>query len=171
MTTKSYRLFISIELCNIEKIWCTKLYQNYQRHFFAISIIEVFLWLLNDPAWVIRWSNRVHHLVVSIYTISSQFDAPKSRKWSKSSFLAVGIIQIGIFYDIRMIHYDLTRWPNHLNHLVQSKYAISSQFDAPTQENGQSPLIFGYLDHSKRYSYDFWMIQNGRYHTLHVDII
>ena len=140
--------------------------ENYQKPRFLPfqSFKKVFIWLLNDPAWVIRWSYRVHHLVVSIYTISSQFDAPKSRKWSKFLFLAVGIIQIGIFYDIRMIHYDLTRWPNHLNHLVQSKYAISSQFDAPTQENGQSPLIFGYLDHSKVFS---WFSNDPAWAILH----
>ena len=30
-----------------------------------------------------------------------------------------------------LIQHELTRRPNHFNHLVQSKYAISSQFDAP----------------------------------------
>ena len=58
----------------------------------------------------------------------------------------------------------VNRWPNHLNHLDQSKYAISSQFDAPTQENGQSPLIFGYLDHSKVFS---WFSNDPAWAILH----
>ena len=146
--------------------------ENYQKPRFLLfqSFKKVFIWLLNDPAWVIRWSNRVHHLVVSIYTISSQFDAPKSRKWSKFLFLAVGIIQIGIFYDIRMIHYDLTRWPNHLNHLVQSKYAILSQFDAPTLRKWPKSSHFWLFGSFKGIFVIFEWSSMGDY-IPHVDII
>ena len=38
-----------------------------------------------------------HHLVLSKYALSSQSDAPNSRKWPKTSFLAIWIIQNGIF--------------------------------------------------------------------------
>ena len=67
-------------------------------HFWLFgSFTKVFSWFLNDPAWLIRCPTHAYHLVLSEYAISSQSDAPASRKWPKTSFLAIWIIQKGIF--------------------------------------------------------------------------
>ena len=67
-------------------------------HFWLFgSFKKAFLRFLNDPAWVIGWQNHAHHLVLSKYAISNQYDAPNSKKWPKTLFLAIWIIQKGIF--------------------------------------------------------------------------
>ena len=58
---------------------------------------KAFLRFLNDPAWGIWQPNCQHHLVKWKYAISSRSDERNSRKWPKTSFLAVWIIQKGIF--------------------------------------------------------------------------
>ena len=63
------------------------------------SFKETFLWLFNDPAWVVQWPTHANHLVLSRYAISSQSNAPNLRKAPKTSFLAVWIIQKGIFMN------------------------------------------------------------------------
>ena len=47
------------------------------------SFKKAFLRFLNDPAWVIGWPTHAHHLVLLTYAISSQSNAPNSRKWQK----------------------------------------------------------------------------------------
>ena len=67
-------------------------------YFLAIWVIQkAFLWLLNDQAWVIHWPKHANYLVLLKYAISSQSDAPNSRKWPRSLFLAIWIIQKSIF--------------------------------------------------------------------------
>ena len=61
------------------------------------SFKKAFLWFLNDPAWAIPWLAHAHQLVLSKYAISSQSNAPNSRKWPKTWFLAIWIIQKGVF--------------------------------------------------------------------------
>ena len=53
--------------------------------------------LLNDPTQVITWTNHGDYSVLSEYEVSTQSNAQKSRKWPETSFLAIWIIQKGIF--------------------------------------------------------------------------
>ena len=63
---------------------------GWKPHFWLFgSFKKAFLWFLNDPAWLIRWSNRAYHLVLSKYAISNQSDVPNSRKWPKTSFFVL----------------------------------------------------------------------------------
>ena len=51
------------------------------------SFKKAFLWLLNDPAWVIRWPTHAHHLVLSKYAISDCPNGPNPRKRSKTDWI------------------------------------------------------------------------------------
>ena len=67
------------------------------RFWLFASVKMAFSRFLNDPVWVIGWPTHAHHLVLSKYAIQSQSDVPNSRKWPITSFLAIWIIQKGIF--------------------------------------------------------------------------
>ena len=89
----------SIKICSIESIRCTKLKKMTKTLVFGHldhSKRNVF-WFLNDSAWEIRKPNRAYHLVLSKYAMSSQSDDPNWRNWLKISFLAILIVQKGIF--------------------------------------------------------------------------
>ena len=91
------------------------------------SFKKAFLRFLNDPAWVVQWRTHANHLVLSKFAIWSRLDGPKSRKWTKTSFLAIWIIQKWFLND--------PAWPDDVakccKHLVLSQYAISSWSDQP----------------------------------------
>ena len=106
-------------------------YENDQKPNFWLfgSVINEFLWFLNYHSWYVKhmkmaknlifgssdhskmhfygfWMilydmavlpNVGEHLVLSKFAISSRLDGPKSRKWPKTSFLAIWIIQKWFF--------------------------------------------------------------------------
>ena len=99
--------FSIIRICNLKSIRCTKLKKMTKNLIFGSldHSKRHFLWCLNDPAWRIWQSTCHYHLVESKYATWSVSDAPNSRKWSKTSFLAIWIIQKGIFCDFWMIQH------------------------------------------------------------------
>ena len=101
------RSFSTIIICNLKSIRCTKLKKMTKNLIFGSldHSKRHFLWCLNDPAWRIWQSTCHYHLVESKYATWSVSDAPNSRKWSKTSFLAIWIIQKGIFCDVWMIQH------------------------------------------------------------------
>ena len=75
------------------------------------------------PQWppstsLIRWINRVYLSVVSKYAISSQSGAPRSKKWPYTSFLAMRIIQKGIF--------EIVEWSSMVHTMATSSRPLSS---------------------------------------------
>ena len=106
---ESWKTFSTITICNIKAIQHTKLKKMAKNLFFGYldHSKRHFLWCLNDPAWRIWQSTCQDHLVESKYAIWSLSDAPNSRKWSKTSFLAIWIIQKGIFCDVWMIQHGV----------------------------------------------------------------
>ena len=97
--------FSSIKICNIKSILYTKLKKMAKNLIFGYLDHSkgAIWWLLNDLTQDIWWPFRAHHLVLSKSAISSQSYTPNSRKWPKTSFLAIWIIQKGQFGDFRII--------------------------------------------------------------------
>ena len=82
-------------------------------HFWLFGLFKkAFLWFLNDPPWLIWWPHDAHHVVLSKYAMSSRSDDPNSRNWQKASFLAILIIQKGIF--------PIFEWSRMINKIVKS---------------------------------------------------
>ena len=82
--------FIIIRICNINLIWWFNLEKMAKKTRLCLfgSFKRHFLWLLNDPTQVITWTSHDDYLVPSEYAVSTQSDAPKSRKLPKTSFFA-----------------------------------------------------------------------------------
>ena len=97
---------------------------------------NAFLGFLNDPSWHVRLPNVGKHLVLSQYAISSRSKRPNPRKWPKTSFLAIWIIQKCIFVIFEwtfMTWQDSQMLRNNLyNHNMQYQVHPSCQ----NRENG-----------------------------------
>ena len=131
-------------------------------HFWLFgSLKKAFLGFLNDPGRLIWWPNDAHHLVLSKYAISSQSDARNSRKWPKTSFLAIWIIQKGIFVIFEWSPMGDTM-ANSCTPFSSIKICNIKSVRCTKLKKMAENLIFDYLDHSKRHFCDFHMIQHGR---------
>ena len=165
-------MFTTIRICNINFIWWSNL-EKMAKNLVCAYLDHSkrhFLWLLNDPTRVITWTNHVDYLVLSEFAVSSQSDATNSRKWPKTSFLAIWIIQKGIFV--------LFEWSIMTGTMAKSCRPFSSikicninSIRWTKLKKMTKNLIFGCLDHCKRHFCDFWMIQHGRYDNPLVKII
>ena len=105
--------FSFIKICNIKSIGQAKVKKRAKNLIFGYldHSKRQFLWFLTDPTLVIGWATHAHHLVLWKYAISNQSDAPNSRKWPKTSFLAIWIIQKGIFqiFEWSSMSYMMTK--------------------------------------------------------------
>ena len=94
-----WRTFSSIKICNIKSIGRTKVKKIAQNLIFgSLDHSKIRFW----GFWMILYDlatlpNIEEHLVLSKFAISSRLDGPKSRKWPKTSFLAIWIIQKWFF--------------------------------------------------------------------------
>ena len=94
-----WRTFSSIRICNIKSIGHTKVKKMTQNLIFgSLNHSKIRFWSF----WMILYDlatlpNVGEHLVLSEFAISSRLDTPKSRKWPKTSFLALWIIQKSVF--------------------------------------------------------------------------
>ena len=118
---------------------------------------------------MITWTHG-DYLVLSECAISSQSDALKSRKWRKPSFLAIWIIQKGIFkvYEWSIMTDTMAKSCRQFSYII---ICIIKSIRCTEVKKMAKNIVFGYLDHSKRYFCDFWMIQHRLYYTPHVEII
>ena len=97
------------------------------------------------------------HFVLSQYAISSRSNNANSRKWRKTSFLALWIIQkcISVMFEwsfmtwkhCRMLKTFSTITICNIKSIQQTKLRIMAK-----------NLFFGTLDHSKMHFRDVWMI-------------
>ena len=97
-----------------------------------------FWMILHD---LVRLPNPEKHLVPSQYAISSRSNWPNSRKWPKTSFLALWIIQKYIFV---ILEWPFMTW-QRCQMLENIKYYHNMQYQVDptdqTPENGQKPLF------------------------------
>ena len=95
---QSCTLFISMIIHTFKSIRLSEFKKMAKRNLLATWTIQKgILWFLNAQTLVILWPKHENHLVLLKYAILSQSDAPNSKKWPKTSFLALWIIQKGIF--------------------------------------------------------------------------
>ena len=130
-------------------------------HFWLLgSFKKAFLWFFNNPAWAIWQPNCQNHLVLSKYAMLSWSDAPNSRKWPKTSFLAIWISQNGIFVVFEWSSMG-DRMANSCTPFSSIKICNTKSIWCTKLKKKAKNLIFGYLDHSKRHFCGFWMILHG----------
>ena len=87
-------------------------------------------WFLNDPAWVIRWHTHAHHLVLSNMQYQVELMLQTQEKGQKPGFWLLGSFKKAFFWFLNDPAWALP-WLAHAHQLVLSKYAISSQSNAP----------------------------------------
>ena len=92
---KSWKTFSTMRICNIKSIQKTKLLKMAKNLIFgpldhSIRHFRDVWMILHD---LVTLPNLGKHLVLSQYAISSRSNNANSRKWPKTSFLALWIIQ------------------------------------------------------------------------------
>ena len=96
---EGWKTFSTITICNIKSIQQTKLQKMAKNLFFgSLDHSKMHfsdLWMILHD--LVMLPNVGKHLVLSQYAISSRSNRPNSRKWPKTSFLALWIIQKWIF--------------------------------------------------------------------------
>ena len=95
----SWKTFSTITICNIKSIQQTKLKKMAKNIFFGLldhsKMHFCDLWMILHD--LVTFSVVGKYLVLSQYAILSRSNRPNSRKWPKTSFLALWIIQKCIF--------------------------------------------------------------------------
>ena len=96
---ESWKTFYTITICNIKSIQQTKVQKIAKNLIFGsldhskMHLCDIWM-ILHD---LVMLSNAGKHLFLSHYAISSRFKTRNSRKWPKTPFLALWIIQKCIF--------------------------------------------------------------------------
>ena len=103
---KLLRPFSIVKICNIKLIRWTKLKKMAKNLFFGLldhSKMDICdLWMILHDLVTLPKVGK--HLVLSQSAISSRSNRPNSRKWPKTSFLALWIIQKCIFVIFEWPH-------------------------------------------------------------------
>ena len=101
------------------------------------------------------------HFVLSQYAISSRSNNANSRKWRKTSFLALWIIQkcISVMFEWSFMTWKHCRMLKTFSTITICN--IKSIQQTKLQKMAKN-LFFGSLDHSKMHFSDFWMIQHDQ---------
>ena len=104
-----WKTFSTIMICNIKSIQQIKLQKMAENLFFgSLDHSKMHfsdLWMILHD--LVMLPNVGKHLVLSQYAISSRSNRPNSRKWPKTSFLALWIIQKCIFVTFE---WSSTNW-------------------------------------------------------------
>ena len=112
--------FSTILMCNIKSIRQTKLHKMAKNLFFGTldrsKMDFCDLWMVLNG--LVTSPKTVKQLVLSQYAISGRSNRPNSRKWPKTSFLALWIIQKCNFVIFEWSSISAISWPNCWHHLV-----------------------------------------------------
>ena len=134
------------------------------------SFKKAFLWFLNDPAMGIWEATCQDRLAKWKYATSSRSDERNSRKWLKTLFWLFGSFKMAFFVGFEWSSMGDTM-ANSYTRLISIKICNIKSMQCTKLKKMAKNLVFGYLDHSKRHFFEFWMIQHGWYDGQLIHII
>ena len=144
---KCWRTFSSITICNIKWIQLTKHMKMAKSLIFGFSDHSKmhfygFWMILYDLATL---PNVGENLVLSKFAIWSRLDGLKSRKWPKTSFMAIWILQKSVFevFELSFMTWQPCRTLKNIQFYQNLQYQVD--WTDQSQKNGQKPhfLQFG----------------------------